>query len=121
MERTWLNLLNNLGEVNMSSMYESLISSLSEEVEDIKKYGKSKGRKTVLEIRPVKDYSAKEIKELRLKSGISQAVFAKCFGVSKKTVEAWEEGINVPSGPALRILELLSLGQLTIDQYVVKH
>lgn len=105
----------------MSSMYESLMSSLNEEVAYIKKYGKSQGRKTVLEVRPVREYSAQEIRELRLKTGFSQAIFAKCFGVSKKTVEAWEEGVNIPSGPALRILELLTLGQLTVDQYIIKQ
>ena len=35
----------------MSSIYESLMNSLTEEVEDIKKYGKSQGRKTVLEVK----------------------------------------------------------------------
>ena len=104
----------------MSSMYESLMNSLTEEVEDIKKYGKSQGRKTVLEVKPVKEYTASEIKNIRLKTGISQAIFAKCFGVSKKTVEAWEEGINVPSGPAARLLEMLSLDSISLEQYLVR-
>lgn len=104
----------------MSSMYESLMNSLTEEVEDIKKYGKSQGRKTVLEVKPVKEYTASEIKNIRLKTGISQAIFAKCFGVSKKTVEAWEEGINVPSGPAARLLEMLSVDSISLEQYLVR-
>ena len=104
----------------MGSMYESLMNSLNEEVEDIKKYGKSQGRKTVLEVRPVKEYTASEIKNIRLKAGISQAIFAKCFGVSKKTVEAWEEGVNVPSGPAARLLEMLSLDSISLEQYLVR-
>jgi putative transcriptional regulator len=29
------------------------------------------------------------------------------LGVSLKTVEAWESGKNVPSGPALRMIEML--------------
>ena len=104
----------------MSSMYESLMNSLTEEVEDIKKYGKSQGRKTVLEVKPVKEYTASEIKNIRLKTGISQAIFEKCFGVSKKTVEAWEEGINVPSGPAARLLEMLSVDSISLEQYLVR-
>ena len=37
----------------------------------------------------------------------SQALFAMSLGVSLKTVEAWESGKNVPSGPALRMIEML--------------
>ncbi|MBR1635883.1 MAG: transcriptional regulator [Lachnospiraceae bacterium] len=104
----------------MSTVYESLMESLTEEVEDIKKYGKSQGRRTVLEVKPVREYSAREIKAIRALTGTSQAVFAKCFGVSKKTVEAWEEGINTPSGPASRILELVSQGDISMERYLVK-
>ena len=104
----------------MSTVYESLMESLAEEVEDIKKYGKSQGRRTVLEVKPVREYSAREIKAIRALTGTSQAVFAKCFGVSKKTVEAWEEGINTPSGPASRILELVSQGDISMERYLVK-
>lgn len=105
----------------MSSMYESLKQSLTEEVEDIKKYGTSQGRRTVMEIKPITEYSASEVKRIRKMTGTSQAVFAKCFGVSKKTVEAWEEGVNNPSGPACRILELISQGALSMDQYLIKN
>ena len=104
----------------MSEMYESIMKSLSEEVNDIKVYGKSRGRKTVLEVTPVKKYSPEEVKTIRKQTGTSQAVFAKLFGVSKKTVEAWEEGVNIPSGPACRILELFGTGSTSADRYLVK-
>lgn len=34
-------------------------------------------------------------------------MFAQMLGVSKKTVEAWEAGTNVPNGSAMRLLQLL--------------
>ena len=102
----------------MSAMYESLMQSLTEEVDDIKKYGSSQGKKTVIEIKPVKSYTADEIKAIRRKTGTTQAVFAKCFGVSRKTVESWEEGVNIPSGPAARLLELLGQDALSVDRYM---
>lgn len=38
---------------------------------------------------------------------MTQKVFANYMGVSLKTVEAWENGINHPVGPACRLLSLL--------------
>ena len=37
----------------------------------------------------------------------------------EKTVEAWEEGVNNPSGPACRILELINQDILSMDQYII--
>ncbi len=39
---------------------------------------------------------------------LSQLVFASVLSVSLKTVQAWEQGRNVPCGPALRLLWLLT-------------
>ena len=103
----------------MSEMYESLMKSLTEEVDDIKAYGSSQGRRTTYEVIPPTVYSPEDVKKIRNKSGYSQAIFAKCIGVSKKTVEAWEEGVNTPSGPALRILSLIYNNSLSIDQFIV--
>ena len=55
---------------------------------------------------PLREYSAMEIKEIRKKLHMTQAVFACFMGVSKKTVEAWEAGQNTPSGASLRLLFL---------------
>ena len=38
---------------------------------------------------------------------MTQKIFADYMGVSPKTVEAWESGINHPVGPACRLLSLL--------------
>lgn len=55
---------------------------------------------------PVREYEASEIKEIRNGLGMTQAVFALFMGVSKKTVEAWESGRNMPDGPARRLLAM---------------
>ena len=42
---------------------------------------------------------------------MTQTVFAEFFGVSKKTVEAWECGRTHPTGPALRLMDILYEGK----------
>jgi putative transcriptional regulator len=44
---------------------------------------------------------------VRLKSGLSQAEFAAALGVSKRTVEQWEQGRREPSGAALALLRIV--------------
>lgn len=77
-----------------------------EDLQDIQTYGEPQGRKTEKEYLPVKAYTAAEVKLIRKNLGISQPAFAKCLGVSRKTVEKWESGDNIPSGPASRLLDL---------------
>ncbi|HBP38611.1 MAG TPA: hypothetical protein DD640_07715 [Clostridiales bacterium] len=38
---------------------------------------------------------------------MTQTVFASVLGVSKKTIESWEAGLNHPSGASARLLQLL--------------
>jgi DNA-binding transcriptional regulator YiaG len=45
-----------------------------------------------------------EVVAIRSQLGVSQPVFAELLGVSPGTVRAWEQGVNVPSGIALRFL-----------------
>ena len=54
-----------------------------------------------------KSYSAYEIKRLRLRERASQAVFAAYLNTSVSTVQKWEIGENSPSGPALKLLQLV--------------
>jgi putative transcriptional regulator len=42
----------------------------------------------------------------RLKSGLSQAEFAAVLGVSKRTLEQWEQGRRKPSGAARTLLKI---------------
>ena len=54
-----------------------------------------------------KTYTAYEIKRLRLKEKASQAVFAAYLNTSVSTVQKWEIGEKKPSGPALKLLDLV--------------
>ena len=47
------------------------------------------------------------VKDLRSKLEMSQIVFSKMLGVSKKTVEKWEQGTNRIKGPSSRLLYLI--------------
>jgi putative transcriptional regulator len=57
------------------------------------------GKKTKVE---AKSY----IVRVRLKSGLSQAKFAAALGVSKRTLEQWEQGRRKPSGAAKQLLKI---------------
>lgn len=62
--------------------------------------------KNAITFAPVREFEAGEIKEIRNGLGMTQTVFAMFMGVSKKTVEAWEAGRNMPDGPARRLLAM---------------
>ena len=47
-----------------------------------------------------------EVVRVRLKSGLSQAEFAAALGVSKRTLEQWEQGRREPSGAARTLLRI---------------
>lgn len=51
------------------------------------------------------DYDPKLVKETREVLNLSQALFAQFLGVSAKTVQAWEQGDNVPSDIACRFMD----------------
>lgn len=57
---------------------------------------------------PVKNFSAKEIKMLRLKEHVSQAVFATYLNTSPSTVKQWEQGDKHPRGTSLKLLNLVA-------------
>lgn len=46
------------------------------------------------------------VARVRLKSGLSQAEFAAVLGVSKRTLEQWEQGRREPSGAARTLLKI---------------
>lgn len=57
------------------------------------------GKRTSVESKP-------NVVRVRLKSGLSQAEFAAALGVSKRTVEQWEQGRREPSGAAQTLLRI---------------
>ena len=55
---------------------------------------------------PPPEVRADELTEIRLGSGMSQAVFAQVLNVSTKTVQSWEQGTRKPSQAALRLIQV---------------
>ena len=45
----------------------------------------------------------------RLKAGLTQVQFAALLGVSKRTLELWEQGRRVPSGAAKTLIRVAQL------------
>ena len=49
-----------------------------------------------------------DVKSIREKIDLSQGEFARLFGLSKRTLEHWEHGRRVPSGPARAFLTVIA-------------
>jgi putative transcriptional regulator len=47
-----------------------------------------------------------EVLEARMRSGLSQQRFADVLGVSRRTLEAWEQGRRKPTGAARSLLTI---------------
>lgn len=68
---------------------------------------RSMQRYDALCLEPVPMYSSTEIQALRKRYNLSQAVFASVLNTSLSTVRQWEIGAKHPSGPSLKLLNLL--------------
>src|SRR5438309_11941957 len=62
---------------------------------------------------PVQPLKPKEIRELRLREGASQAVFARYLNVTTGLVSQWERGEKHPQGPSLKLLTLVAKSGLS--------
>lgn len=67
-----------------------------------------------LRVEAPKAYTAYEIKRLRLREKASQAIFAVYLNTSVSTVQKWEVGDKKPSGPALKLLDLVERRGLNV-------
>ena len=67
-----------------------------EGVREIKAGG---GKRTTVDVKS-------HVAQVRMKSGLSQAQFAAALGVSKRTLEQWEQGRREPSGAARQLLKI---------------
>ena len=94
-------------EKNENKLFNSLKKGLEESLDFSKSNSKVKLKQTSLSIPELPSFKGKEIKSIRNKLNLSQAMFANTLGVSEKTVEAWESGRNIPQGPAQRMLFVL--------------
>jgi len=62
---------------------------------------------------PVPEYTAEQIKSLRERCNISQAVLASVLNTSLSTIQKWEIGEKHPGGPSLKLLNILDRKGLT--------
>jgi putative transcriptional regulator len=58
-------------------------------------------------IEPVSAYSAEQIRSLRERYRLSQAVMASVLNTSLSTIQKWEIGDKHPAGPSLKLLSIL--------------
>lgn len=57
---------------------------------------------------PVCNFSAADIRQLRAALNFSQPVFALHLHTSASTVRKWEQGDTHPTGPALKLLNVIA-------------
>ena len=58
-------------------------------------------------LEPIPTYDAAQIRALRERVNLSQTVLASLLNTSASTVRKWEIGEKHPSGPSLKLLNLL--------------
>lgn len=88
-----------------------LLEAVHETAQDLHELGfinkRSLNSYEALCIEPVPSYSAEQIRTLRDRYRISQAVMASIFNTSLSTIQKWEIGEKHPGGPSLKLLNIL--------------
>lgn len=80
-------------------LFKELLESV-EQMDQIRRGKKRAARRTTLK--------TIQVKVVREQTGLSQADFAHLIGVSKRTLENWEQHRRAPSGPARALLKILA-------------
>ncbi len=70
-----------------------------EVLDSVTEIRQGRGKRRVVE-------SSSPVAKARLETGLSQAQFAALLGVSKRTLEQWEQGRREPSGAAKTLLQV---------------
>jgi putative transcriptional regulator len=65
------------------------------------------GQYDALCMEPIAPYDSEKIRALRAHLNLSQSVLAAVLNTSTSTVRKWEQGDKHPSGPSLKLLDLL--------------
>ena len=89
-----------------------ILSEINETVRGLNRIGvvdqKTMREFDVLTIPPVRALSARQICTIRARARMSQAVFAAVLNTSTSTVQKWEIGAKRPSGPSLKLLNVIN-------------
>lgn len=83
-------------------MKDEMFNELLESVKEMDKIAKGKKKAS-------RRFTFKEpeVKTIREETGLSQTHFARLIGVSKRTLENWEQGRRHPTGPARALLKIV--------------
>ena len=88
-----------------------ILAAIHESATDLHQLGFIDKRKMkkfdALCIAPVPAFSSERIRALRAQLQLSQAVLASVLNTSASTIRKWEIGDKKPSGPSLKLLDLL--------------
>jgi putative transcriptional regulator len=88
-----------------------ILEAVHDTAKDLNELGfidkRSMSRYEALCLQPVPAYSPEQIRKLRDRYRISQAVMASILNTSLSTVRQWEIGEKQPGGPSLKLLNLL--------------
>jgi len=90
-----------------SGFGQAVIESLEEFLGAAERGEPITARRVKLDLEP-KSYSVSDVKRLRAKLGVSQAIFARLMAVSVKTIQSWESGASAPTPMACRLLDEIS-------------
>ncbi|BFM08546.1 helix-turn-helix domain-containing protein [Halioxenophilus aromaticivorans] len=93
-------------------MGKSILNSVHETAQDLHAAGVMKDATLrefdALYLPPVKEYTAVQIKRIRLKNHASQGVFAAYLNTSISTVQKWEQGAIKTNRSSLKLLNLVA-------------
>ncbi len=99
-------------------MAKSILEAVHESATDLRKIGlideMTMREFDALCLPNIKEFSAAQIKRIRLREKASQGVFAAYLNISKSTVQKWEQGAKKPNGPSLKLLNLIDQRGLEI-------
>lgn len=88
-----------------------LLEAVHETAKDINELGfidkRALNRYDALCVEPVPTYTPEQIRTLRDRYRISQAVMASILNTSLSTIQKWEIGEKHPGGPSLKLLNIL--------------
>ena len=80
-------------------LFNELLASV-EEMDKIRRGTKRASRRTTV--------TELKVEVVREQTGLSQTRFARLIGVSKRTLENWEQGRRSPTGPARALLKIVA-------------
>jgi DNA-binding transcriptional regulator YiaG len=106
-DRTRMKGLNTMRKPTKQTLGDLLVQSLTELRDGLRGQPGKLTMKTV-EIPDPPHFSASAVHKLRDRLGLSQGLFGKLLGVSRKLVEAWESSSRTPSPMACRLLEAIA-------------